>query len=69
MEDVLDLLADRIEEWLRAGLPELAGDPSTIARVVRSHVLALVVEHLASRPMSAAVARRRAEELAAVVLP
>ena len=69
VEDVLDLLANRIAEWLRAGLPELAGDPSAIARVVRSHVLALVVEHLASRPMSAAVARRRAEELAAVVLP
>ena len=69
LEDVLDLLATRIAEWLRAGFPELAGGPTAIARVVRSHVLALVVEHLASRPMSTAAARRRAEELAAVVLP
>ena len=58
VEDVLDLLATRIAEWLRAGFPELTGDANATARVVRGHVLALVTEHLATRPLSTLAARR-----------
>ena len=67
--EVVDALAAAIEVWLRAGFPELTGDPAALARVIRGQVFALVVEHLALGGVDLATARSRAAELAAVVFP
>lgn len=67
--EVVDLLAATLEGWLDAGFPELDADHAALARVIRGQVFALVVEHLALGAVTPAVARQRAEELAAVVVP
>lgn len=67
--EVVTLLAGALEDWLRAGFPELRGDRGAVARVLRGHVFSLVVEHLALGGVAPASARRRAEELAAVIFP
>ncbi len=66
---LVDALAAALETWLVDGFPELTGHPGAVARVIRGQVLALVVEHLALGVVTPAVARRRAEELAAIVFP
>lgn len=66
---VVEVLAVALEQWLTDGFPELAGDRAALARVIRGQVFALVVEHLALGAVTPAVARQRAEELAAVVFP
>jgi AcrR family transcriptional regulator len=65
--ELVDALATSIETWLAEGFPELTADPALVARVLRGQVLALVVEHLALGGVSPRVARRRAQELAAVI--
>jgi AcrR family transcriptional regulator len=67
--EVVDALAASIEAWLVAGFPELPGDCGALARVIRGQVFALVIEHMALGGVTVAVARQRAEELAAVVFP
>lgn len=62
-------LAASLEGWLDAGFPELAGDHSALARVIRGQLFALVVEHLALGPVTPDVARQRAEELAGAIIP
>jgi AcrR family transcriptional regulator len=66
---VVDALASALTTWLDEGFPELTLDRAALARVVRGQVFALVVEHLALAPVTAADARLRAEELAALVVP
>jgi AcrR family transcriptional regulator len=66
---LVDALAIALEAWLADGFPEVTGDRPALARVIRGHVFALVVEHLALGAVSPVVARERAEELAAVVFP
>lgn len=66
---VVDALASALTTWLDEGFPELTLDRAALARVVRGQVFALVVEHLALAPVTAADARRRAEELATFVVP
>ena len=66
---VVEALVATLERWLGERFPELASDPAPVARVVQGQVFALVVEHLAVGPVSPETARRRAEELAAVVFP
>ena len=67
--EVVDALAVTLEAWLEDGFPELPGDHVALARVIRGQVFALVVEHLALGEVGADVARERAEELAALVVP
>ncbi len=67
--EVVDLLGTTLEQWLSTGFPELGGDPAGLARVIRGHVLALVVEHLALGGVSTDAAHQRAEELAAALVP
>lgn len=67
--ELVDALATSIEVWLVDGFPELTGDVSALARVIRGQVFALVIEHLAVRRVTVAAARQRADELAAVVFP
>ncbi len=66
---LVDALAIALEAWLADGFPEVMGERPALARVIRGHVFALVVEHLALGAVSPVVARERAEELAAVVFP
>jgi AcrR family transcriptional regulator len=65
--ELVDALAASIEAWLVDGFPELTVDPALLARVLRGQVFALVVEHLALGGVTPRVARRRAQELAAVI--
>jgi AcrR family transcriptional regulator len=70
--ELVDALAATLEVWLRDGFPELGTGPehlAALARVIRGQVFALVVEHLALGGVTAAVARARADELAAIVFP
>ena len=67
--EVVELLGTTLETWLAAGFPEIEGDRSGLARVVRGQVFALVVEHLALGGVTREVAHERAVELAAVVVP
>jgi AcrR family transcriptional regulator len=67
--ELVDVLAAGIEAWLVSGFPELRADAGLVARVIRSQVFALVVEHLALGGVTPAVARKRAEELAEVAFP
>jgi hypothetical protein len=67
--EVVEALATTIEAWLVEGFPEHTGDQGALARVIRGQVFALVVEHLALGGVTVAVARQRADELAAVVFP
>jgi AcrR family transcriptional regulator len=67
--EVVDLLALTLEGWLDDGFADVAGDHAALARVIRGQVFALVVEHLALGGVTTSVAHRRAEELAAAVLP
>lgn len=64
---LVDALAGAIEAWLGDGFPELDGRVPAVARVVRSHIFALVVEHMTLGGVSLAAARRRAAELADLV--
>jgi AcrR family transcriptional regulator len=66
--DVVDLLAATLERWLDDGFPELAGNHAAVALVIRGQVFALVVEHLALGAITPAVAHKRAEELASIVV-
>ena len=66
---VVDTLALALEDWLARGFPELTGDVTAVARIIRGQVFALVVEHLALGAVTTESARSRAEELAAVLLP
>ncbi|MGQ0831458.1 MAG: TetR/AcrR family transcriptional regulator [Microthrixaceae bacterium] len=66
---VVGALADALERWLADGFPELHGDAASLARLVQAQVFALVVEHLALGDVSVVAARRRAQELAAIVFP
>jgi AcrR family transcriptional regulator len=66
--EVVDLLAVTLERWLDDGLPELGGDHAAIALVIRGQVFALVVEHLALGEVTPAVAHKRAEALASIVV-
>lgn len=66
---LVDALAVALEVWLANGFPELTGDRPALARVIRGQVFSLVVEHLALGAVSPVVARKRAEELAAIVFP
>lgn len=54
------------EQWFAAGFPELVTTPDVAARVLRSHLLALVVEHL-SIGLEAGAPHQRAEDLAALL--
>ena len=65
--EVVEALEGTLEGWIRDGFPELGGDPSALARVVRGQVFSLVVEHLALGEVSDADARARADELAGLV--
>jgi AcrR family transcriptional regulator len=67
--ELVDALAATLEVWLADGFPELTGDLSALARLIRGQVFALVVEHLALGAVTPAVARARANELATVVFP
>jgi AcrR family transcriptional regulator len=67
--ELVDALAATLEVWLADGFPELTGDLSALARLIRGQVFALVVEHLALGAVTPAVARSRATELATVVFP
>lgn len=67
--DLVAALATTIEGWLERGFPELTGDRGALARLLRAQVFSLVVEHLALGGVAVAAARRRGEELAAVVFP
>lgn len=66
---VVDALAAALEMWLADGFPELDGDRAALARIIRGQVFAFVVEHLALGAVTPQVARRRADELAALVFP
>jgi AcrR family transcriptional regulator len=67
---VTSALTASIEVWLRSDFPELPAERAgALARVLRGHVFALVVEHLALGGVSVAAARERGAELAAVVFP
>lgn len=66
---VVEALVATLERWLRERFPELEHDAEPVARVVQGQVFALVVEHLAVGPVTPALARRRAQELAAIVFP
>jgi AcrR family transcriptional regulator len=70
--ELVDALAATLEVWLRGGFPELGTGHDRLAacaRVIRGQVFALVVEHLALGGVTPAVARARADELAAIVFP
>jgi len=67
--EVVDALAAALQGWLADGFPEISGDVGALARVIRGQVFALVVEHLALGAVTPAVARSRAHELAAMVVP
>ena len=66
---VLEQLDATLERSLRSGLLVSDGDPAALARVIRGHVVALVVEHLALGEVTPATAHARAEELAAALVP
>ena len=66
--EVVELLGGTLETWLEAGFPELTGDRTALARVIRGQVFALVVEHLALGGVTTEIAHERAEELARVVV-
>lgn len=67
---VASALTASIEGWLRSDFPELAPERAgALARVLRGHVFALVVEHLALGGVDVGAARERGAELAAVVFP
>ncbi len=67
--EVAEALAQALEGWLADGFPELTAEVPVVARVIRGHVFALVVEHLALGAVTPAVARARAAELAGIIFP
>ena len=67
--EVVDLLGTSLEAWLTTSFADIPGDPSALARVIRGQMFALVVEHLALGGVTTKVARERAEELAAILVP
>lgn len=66
--ELVDSVGDVLEAWLTTGFPEITVPAASFARVIQSQVFALVVEHLVLGRVTPAVARSRAEELAAVAL-
>lgn len=67
--ELVDVLAATLEAWLAEGFPEWTDEPGPLARLLRSHVFSLVVEHLALGGVTTASARERASELARIVFP
>lgn len=66
---LLEALDQAIAGWLVEGFPELTADPATVATLIRSQVIAFVVEHLALDALPVTAARARSRQVAAVVFP